>query len=471
MWLCVRFPQWELDSIGAPTTAAAIVDKQIIICVNQEARTLGIRTGQNLGHALQLANNNQVSWLDRDPAQEHKALNNLIAWGYRYTSTSYSDFGSNLLLRIGPSLKLFKGVNALLHTLQCDLKHYSYHYHLGIGHSPIGSWLASFLDSDNALLEASDKDKLGHLSLRALSNLYPKDVDALRKSGLVTLSDAWNQPRAELRKRCSKHFVEHLEHLCLEREAYVPDYQPPKYFLDRFRFGYDLNDTQELWPGIEYLLNGLSAFLRHTQHRTASLTWHLGGIHRYREQFTLRSSQAHSHITPWLGLMAIRLESLQLKEPIDSLMLECRELLPLEADAIDLFGSTKGAPKQALSDRLRTRLGHQAVQHIRRRDEHIPEYAHQFTCELPTATSPQTEVRAPRPLWLLNPPVNTQSKQAKQWVHGDITLMLGPERIEDYWWESSQCRDYYIAIDKEHYRFWVFRDRRSQQWYLHGIFE
>ena len=122
MWLCVRFPQWKLDSIGAPTTAAAIVDKQIIICVNQEARTLGIRTGQNLGHALQLANNNQVSWLDRDAAQEHKALNNLIAWGYRYTSTSYSDFGSNLLLRIGPSLKLFKGVNALLHTLQCDLK-------------------------------------------------------------------------------------------------------------------------------------------------------------------------------------------------------------------------------------------------------------------------------------------------------------------------------------------------------------
>lgn len=110
MWLCVRFPQWELDSIGAPPTAAAIVDKQIIICANQEARTLGIRAGQNLGHALQLANDKPVSWLDRDPAQEHQALNNLIGWGYRYTSTSYSDFGSNLLLRIGPSLKLFKEI-------------------------------------------------------------------------------------------------------------------------------------------------------------------------------------------------------------------------------------------------------------------------------------------------------------------------------------------------------------------------
>ncbi|MDG0979642.1 MAG: DNA polymerase Y family protein [Halieaceae bacterium] len=471
MWLCIRLPQWELDSIGAPSAAAAVVDKQAIICANHEALALGIRAGQNLAHALQLANDNHVSWLDRNSKQEQQALNSLIAWGYRYTSTSYSDFGANVLLRIGPSLKLFKGLQALLHTLQNDLKHYQYHYLLGIGHSPVGSWLASFLDSSQALQDAPDQEKLGHLPLSALDSLHPKDVDALRKSGLVTLSDAWNQPRAELRKRCAKHFVEHVEHICLERDTYVPDYQPPKYFSDRFRFGYDLTDTQELWPGIEHLLNGLSAFLRHTQHRTASLTWHLEGIHRYREQFTLRSSQAHSHTTPWCGLMAIRLESLQLKEPIDSLRLECRELLPLEADATDLFGSTQGIPKQALSDRLRTRLGHQAVQHIRRRDEHIPEYAHQFTSELPSATTTHTEVRAARPLWLLNPPVSTTSKQAKQWVHGDITLMLGPERIEDYWWESSQCRDYYIAIDTEHYRFWVFRDRRSQQWYLHGIFE
>jgi len=47
----------------------------------------------------------------------------------------------------------------------------------------------------------------------------------------------------------------------------------------------------------------------------------------------------------------------------------------------------------------------------------------------------------------------------------------GPERIETGWWRGlTVCRDYWrIEIDtKQH--FWVYRDLRSNAWFLHGEF-
>jgi hypothetical protein len=33
------------------------------------------------------------------------------------------------------------------------------------------------------------------------------------------------------------------------------------------------------------------------------------------------------------------------------------------------------------------------------------------------------------------------------------------------------CRDYYVVQDQTGGRFWVFRDRTSRRWFLHGCFE
>jgi protein ImuB len=49
-------------------------------------------------------------------------------------------------------------------------------------------------------------------------------------------------------------------------------------------------------------------------------------------------------------------------------------------------------------------------------------------------------------------------------------MVCGPERIEDNWWQEPVSRDYYIAADKGGQRYWVFRDRLTQQWYVHGAF-
>ena len=53
-----------------------------------------------------------------------------------------------------------------------------------------------------------------------------------------------------------------------------------------------------------------------------------------------------------------------------------------------------------------------------------------------------------------------------------VAWAVGPERIETGWWRGRQvCRDYYVVQDQEGGRFWMYRDRESRRWYLHGCFE
>ena len=54
--------------------------------------------------------------------------------------------------------------------------------------------------------------------------------------------------------------------------------------------------------------------------------------------------------------------------------------------------------------------------------------------------------------------------------HGALTLVYGPERIEDNWWQEAVSRDYYITRNSGGEHYWVFRDRLASQWYIHGVF-
>jgi len=71
----------------------------------------------------------------------------------------------------------------------------------------------------------------------------------------------------------------------------------------------------------------------------------------------------------------------------------------------------------------------------------------------------------PRPVWLLDEPLPLQKPE----------ILQGPERIESGWWDGKGVtRDYYVARQSKgahsSSRLWVFQERRSKRWYLHGVF-
>jgi len=53
-----------------------------------------------------------------------------------------------------------------------------------------------------------------------------------------------------------------------------------------------------------------------------------------------------------------------------------------------------------------------------------------------------------------------------------IVHAVGPERIAGRWWDGhDKTRDYFDVEETNSRRFWLFRVRQTNRWYLHGTFE
>ena len=53
----------------------------------------------------------------------------------------------------------------------------------------------------------------------------------------------------------------------------------------------------------------------------------------------------------------------------------------------------------------------------------------------------------------------------------DVVRAWGPQRIETGWWRGRDIRrDYFRVEAAGGERFWLFRDRTREAWFLHGVF-
>ena len=54
----------------------------------------------------------------------------------------------------------------------------------------------------------------------------------------------------------------------------------------------------------------------------------------------------------------------------------------------------------------------------------------------------------------------------------EVVESIGPERIETGWWRGQHVqRDYFRVISSCGSGWWLFRDRSSNRWFLHGLFD
>ncbi len=190
-----------------------------------------------------------------------------------------------------------------------------------------------------------------------------------------------------------------------------------------------------------------------------------------------------------------QLSRLELAAPALSMELLSGPLQPLSAASLDVFapvrvaGGRDSAPQ--LVERLRARLGEEAVYGLCSIPEHRPEAAWQRVRELsleppgragaqptrrriPAAQNRMHELPEhgmPRPVWLLDVPVLLAAPPVQPPQQAGLILEQGPERIESGWWDGNDvARDYYIARRTGGTRLWVFQERQSKGWYLHGVF-
>ncbi len=246
----------------------------------------------------------------------------------------------------------------------------------------------------------------------------------------------------------------------------------------------EISDTERLGRTMAPMLDDLCGYLQARGCAVDALEFRLTHRDAPATRVRLRFAEPTAQAGQMAGLLCERLARTQLPEPVRTLRLRSGVLLEAREEAGDLFArgrrSAVGVPQ--FIERLRARLGADAVQGVRLVPEHRPEAAWARGDILLFSTSRQHHSSETsggkrrmspgcRPLWLLAEPRLLDGLDWPQ-HEGRLEIEDGPERIESGWWDGRDVRrDYYIARTTDGVRLWVFRERRKDgRWFMHGVF-
>jgi protein ImuB len=309
-------------------------------------------------------------------------------------------------------------------------------------------------------------------------------LQTLRAMGVTRVGELLRLPRAGLARRLGAATVQDLDIALARQFAPRRAFVPRERFRARCDFETEIEAVAYLEKALEPLIARCADFLRERQAGVQTLRLKL----RHRADPATYVHLGLASITGerrrLMDVLAQKLTRLALQAPVRDMELISGALQPLSAGSLDVFAGSACAGASGrdslpqLVERLRARLGEDAVYGVVSIAEHRPEAAWRRVQELrgeKMADHPiLTDRGMPRPVWLLAAPLPLES---------GLILEQGPERIESGWWDGKGvARDYYIARQTRGTRhahgaphahgarLWVFQERQSKRWYLHGMF-
>ncbi|MGD9922612.1 MAG: DNA polymerase Y family protein [Pseudorhodoplanes sp.] len=348
------------------------------------------------------------------------------------------------------------------------------------------------------------------LPLAAL-HIDPKIATPLAQSGLKTIGDVIDLPRAPLAARFGEAFVRRIDQaLGREDEPIAPRLPLPSFLAEQL-FAEPIGREDDVLDTIFHLAQELGrAMERHGKgaRRLQTALFRADGKvaridigtseplrdpARIRRLFLDRLAVIGDEADPGFGFDMIRLSALSVED--------------FDAVQIGLvqtgFGGADPARETAhLVDRLIARFGADRVQRLVPQDTHIPEFAslavpahlRQQTQTVPHDFTPEHLAQdsriPPRPIRLFERPepieANAQVPDGPpvqfKWrrVTHDVAHAEGPERIAMQWWRDEQgralARDYFRIETRQGARVWLYREgiyaagEALPRWFLHGIF-
>jgi protein ImuB len=471
LWLALHLPRLSLELFApsaGPFAVCELIDQRprIHLC-NAAAATQGIRPGQPLTAAIALCPD--LGTRNRQPDAESDALTRLALWAQQYTSFVHR-LSEGLLLEVAGSLRLFGGIEGLLGRIRTDLATLGYEVMPGLAPTPLGAWLmARNRIAESALDRRELQRLLNRLPLAGLE-LPAGTVETLHGLGLRRVGDCRRLPRASLARRVGPELLDYLDRALGHRPDPRLPFTPPPRFDGRVLLPAEVDSTPPLLFAARRLVLELVGWLRAQGAGVQAMTFRLE--HRGRpasrlQVGLLQPSREPDHL---LSLLRERLDRFELPAPTDAVGLSIDRFPAIEQGQGDLFRADAGevAGPARLLERLRARLGGEAVTGIQPVPDHRPERAWR-PC-LPGDDDGDRGIPQ-RPLWLLPEPQPLKEREGRPWFRGGLSLHRGPERIESGWWDGEDAaRDYFVAEDREGGRLWVYRERRSGGWFLQGIF-
>lgn len=473
LWVCLRFPQLALDALQnaaqtARPRATAIVDgpsqRRFIVLADAAARAAGVRAGHTLAvaHALCPA----LRTLARDAGAERQALESFAALAYRYSADVHLRDGDAVLLEAGASLKLFGGWPALQRRLRGELARSGFRCRVAAAPVAAAAHVLAGSSSDVAIMVMPPLHAaLDRLPL-ADGGLATASVDALHGMGLRTLGELFRLPRAELARRIGAPALAHLDRLRGLAAETRARWQPPPRFERRIEFESNVASTTALAFPLQRLIREFALFLLTRDGGAQRFSLVLGHERGANTRLDIGLVAPQRDASSLFELARARLERIALSAPVQSLALHADDLPPLAPAHRDLFETREHGTLDwpALVERLRARLGDDALHGLANVADHRPARAWRFVAPTSAEMRPASETASARPFWLLRRPLALREAPPR--------ILAGPERIESGWWDGhDQRRDYYIVELRSGQRAWAFTEAgMTAHWTLHGWF-
>ncbi len=466
LWLALHFPALSLEIFSRGAALAeplAVFEKQgnrtWVIACNEAASALGVQPGMPVSAAQALATH--LVARPRNLAAEQEALSGIAAWAGRFTPSVSLQPPDGLLLEIGSCLRLHRGLGNLLNLVRNGLNEMGYASHVTCAPTPHGAWLLALSGTRVFIRDAAQLEKvLGALSVRLLDQ-PPEVVAGLEMIGAHTLADCLRLPRAGMARRFGASLLSELDRALGRLPEARKFFEPPPSFERRLELPAQVQEAPALLFAVRRLLPELEGYL--TLCQAGVQEFELVCCHEDRDDTVLKLGfvQPSRSLERMQLLLRETLANTALPEAVHSIILKASIILPLAASNGDMFQeNVETGEGNLLLERLRIRLGKEAVYGIAPAADHRPELAWR---KLDAGGEAEPPSSLKRPLWLLSKPVPCEKNR--------LSLQSGAERIESGWWDGMEVgRDYYVAQHGNGAKLWVYLDHSSGAWFIHGLF-
>ncbi len=323
--------------------------------------------------------------------------------------------------------------------------------------------------------------------------LEPEVAAKLSRFGLKRVGELLTVPRARLAARFGEAAVRRLDQaMGVEREALDP-LQPAAALRARARFAEARQTLDGVLAGAEEAVSGLCRRLERESLGATRLRVTLYRVDGASRSLVVGAAMASRDARHLSRLVKERLERAGIDIGFGVDLIEAAAALaePLSDAQGDLAGPApgRGADWTALADRLRARLGEDALASARPGDSHMPERAGVWS-GFDARPEPWPKRREPRPLLMLDRPEPAEAvaeipdgpPRQFTWrkVRHRVTRADGPERLAPEWWRArpgegpGRTRDYFHVETEAGRRFWLYREglygreTAAPRWFVHG---
>lgn len=467
-WACILLPQLAMDGVlrGREDGDTPLVllsgtpQRRLLQAVTPAARALGLRPGQTLTAAQSL--NCAFASAEYDPADIERWRNFLAAWAYGFSSQVSLHYPRCLLLEVQSSLALFGPWPRFEARLREELTALGFRHRITLAHNPAAArMLANIHDGLAVTDEQALRQQLSAMPLDRIG-LPTELVTALARMGLRQVHQLQALPRDSLARRFPADLLNRLDTLLGLRPLALDYYRPPDVFDTRLELHFEAESTQALLFPLRRLTADLAAYLAGRDCGVQRFVVHLEHREGDASLLPVGLLSAEREAAMLLEFTRGRLEQLQLSSPVLAIRLVANDLPVFVPHHQAMFDER---PQQTLGweqlrERLRARLGDDAVQGLSAHADHRPEKAWRTQ----TMSSVVAGQCAARPSWLLPEPQLLRES--------GLRILNGPERIESGWWDGEDVRrDYYLIETRNGQRGWAFRTvGENGPLQLHGWF-